>query len=112
MKNKTPKDLLKYLQERYKDFLVKEQVDFIVKDKNKFVIGSPTFQDNGTASYEVYPLKNSIEVKEHIWDEKEYDNNGNGIYLDSNVFNDIDDWMEFEGFKASKVKSRPKKNYR
>lgn len=108
----SPKKLLKYLQERYKDFLVSHNVDVIFTTRKCFEVGGPSFRDNGTFSYIVYPLSNKIEVVEHLWDEDKNDNDGNGINIQSNYFKNIDDWMKFEGYKPSSKKSNPKGNYR
>lgn len=108
----SPKKLLKYLQERYKDFLVRYNVDVIFTTKTSFEVGGPSFKDSGTYSHIVYPLEDKIKVIQHLWDEGRNDNNGKGVEIEFRYFKDIDDWMKLDGYKPSKQKSRPKKNYR
>lgn len=115
---KTPKDALRYLQERFKQFLTDNHIDYIDVDRKSFMVGFPTYEYHGTAFFRVFVLKTKIKVEYRIWDERGINSRtDNGTLLDKNSYDDIDQWMcsgDFQLYKyhPSSRKSNPKKNYR
>ena len=108
-----PKDYLIYLQERYRKFLEDHHVDVIYFTDEYFCVGSPSYEDNGTIWYQVYPLKTKIKIEYRVLDEGgNYTKSDEGILLETVSYKNIDVWMSANGYKKSSKKDYPKKNYR